>query len=38
MALYGFDGLLDFFGTSFIPQMGQLPGAFRMISGCIGHV
>ena len=25
-------------GSSAIPQMGQLPGASRTISGCIGHV
>jgi hypothetical protein len=38
MAAYGFDGFGDFFGTSFMPQMGQFPGAFLMISGCIGQV
>jgi hypothetical protein len=25
-------------GSSAIPQIGQAPGAFRTISGCIGHV
>src|SRR5205085_7156542 len=25
-------------GSNAMPQMGQLPGASRMISGCIGHV
>src|SRR5690606_35405272 len=26
------------FGTRSIPQIGQLPGSFFSISGCIGHV
>jgi hypothetical protein len=25
-------------GSSAMPQIGQLPGALRTISGCIGHV
>ena len=29
---------LSFFGTSFMPQIGQLPGSLRWISGCMGQV